>query len=60
MVNLAKLVLLKIWNANNGVAQIVNAVAAEATTYATHINTDDLQIFQINDYTFVLNRSIRS
>jgi hypothetical protein len=50
--------VLKIWNANNGVAQIVNAVAAEATTYATHINTDDLQIFQINDYTFVLNRSI--
>jgi hypothetical protein len=50
--------VLKIWNANNGVAQIVNSVAAEATAYATHINTDDLQIFQINDYTFVLNRNI--
>ena len=49
---------LKIWSANNGVQQTVNAVAAEATTYAVHGASDDLTILQINDYTFVLNRNI--
>lgn len=48
---------LKIWNANNGVQQTVNAVAAESTTYATHVNSEDLQTLQINDYIFVLNRT---
>jgi hypothetical protein len=48
---------LKIWDANNGVQQTVNAVAAEATTYAVHDSFDDLATLQINDYTFVLNRT---
>jgi hypothetical protein len=48
---------LKIWDANNGVQQTVNAVAAEATTYAVHDSFDDLTTLQINDYTFVLNRT---
>jgi hypothetical protein len=48
---------LKIWSANSGLQQTVNAVAAESTTYATHQAPDDLQLLQINDYIFVLNRN---
>lgn len=49
---------LRIWSANNGIQQTVNAVAAEATTYATHTNASDLTILQVNDYVFVLNRNV--
>jgi hypothetical protein len=48
---------LKIWDANNGIQQTVNAVAAEATTYAVHDSFDDLATLQINDYIFILNRT---
>ena len=49
---------LKIWSANNGIQQTVNAVAAESTTYATHTDAADLAILQVNDYIFVLNRNV--
>jgi hypothetical protein len=49
---------LKIWDANTGIQQTVNTVAAEATTYATHTSFSDLATLQINDYVFVLNRTI--
>ena len=48
---------LKVWDANNGVQQTVNTVAAESTAYAVHDSFDDLATLQINDYTFVLNRT---
>jgi hypothetical protein len=48
---------LKIWDANSGLQQTLNAVAAEATTYAVHDSFDDLVTLQINDYTFILNRT---
>jgi len=48
---------LKVWDANSGLQQTVNAVAAEATTYAVHDSFDDLATLQINDYTFILNRT---
>jgi hypothetical protein len=48
---------LKVWDANSGIQQTVNAVAAEAITYATHTSFADLATLQINDYTFVLNRT---
>jgi hypothetical protein len=48
---------LKIWDANSGLQQTVNAVAAESTTYAVHDSFDDLVTLQINDYTFILNRT---
>jgi hypothetical protein len=48
---------LKIWDANSGIQQTVNAVAAESVTYATHTSFADLATLQINDYTFVLNRT---
>ena len=49
---------LRIWSANNGIQQTVNAVAAESTTYATHTDSADLAILQVNDYIFVLNRNV--
>lgn len=49
---------LKIWSASNGLQQTINAVATEATAYATHTLSSDLQLLQINDYIFVLNRNI--
>ena len=48
---------LKIWSANNGLQQTVNSVAAESIAYAVHDSQDDLQVLQINDYIFVLNRN---
>ena len=56
IIQFSKAGALKIWSANNGLQQTVNAVAAESTTYATHTQADDLQTLQINDYIFVLNR----
>jgi hypothetical protein len=50
--------VLKIWDANSGLQQTVNSVAAESITYATHASFTDLDILQVNDYTFVLNRGI--
>jgi hypothetical protein len=49
---------LRIWDANNGVQQTINTVAAESTTYAVHNSFSDLDILQINDYIFVLNRLV--
>ena len=48
---------LKVWDANSGLQQTLNTVAAESTTYAVHDSFDDLATLQINDYIFVLNRS---
>jgi hypothetical protein len=50
--------VLKIWDANSGLQQTVNSVAAESITYATHNSFTDLDILQVNDYTFVLNRDV--
>ena len=50
--------VLKVWDANSGLQQTVNSVAAEAITYATHTSFADLATLQINDYTFVLNRQV--
>jgi hypothetical protein len=58
IIQFSKAGALKVWSANNGIQQTVNAVAAEAVTYATHVNSADLQTLQINDYIFVLNRKV--
>lgn len=56
IIQFSKAGALKVWSANNGLQQTVNAVAAEATAYAVHTNSEQLQTLQINDYIFVLNR----
>jgi hypothetical protein len=57
IIQFSKAGVLRIWNARTGAQQTVNTVAAESISYATHVNTDDLAVLQINDYTFVLNRT---
>ena len=58
IIQFSKAGALKIWSANSGLQQTVNAVAAESVTYATHTHADDLRILQVNDYIFVLNRTV--
>jgi hypothetical protein len=50
--------VLRVWDANTGIQQTVNAVAAESVTYATHTSFEDLATLQINDYIFILNRKV--
>jgi hypothetical protein len=57
IIQFSKAGALKIWSANNGLQQTVNAVAAESIAYATHTSADEIQTLQINDYIFVLNRT---
>lgn len=49
---------VKLWDAQSGVPYTVNTPSATATTYATHVKFDDLKVLQINDYIFILNRTI--
>ena len=58
LVEFTKAGALRIWNAETGAEQTVNPILAEATTYAVHVEQKDLQILQINDFIFVLNRAI--
>jgi hypothetical protein len=57
IIQFSKAGALKIWSANSGLQQTVNAVAAESIAYATHESADEIQTLQINDYIFVLNRT---
>jgi hypothetical protein len=56
IIQFSKAGVLKMWDAESGQAQIVNTQSAGSLTYATHINSSDLGILQVNDYYFVLNR----
>lgn len=58
LVQFSKAGVLKIWDAKTGAQQTVNTVAAPATTYATHTTSDQLVLFQINDYAFIVNRNV--
>jgi hypothetical protein len=58
LVEFTKAGALQIWNAETGTEQTVNPILAEATAYAVHVEQKDLQILQINDFIFVLNRAI--
>lgn len=58
LVQFSKAGTLKIWDAKTGTQQTVNAIAAAAATYATHVTSDELVLFQINDYAFLVNRGV--
>ena len=58
LVEFTKAGALRVWNAETGDEQTVNPILAEATAYAVHVEQKDLQILQINDFIFVLNRAI--
>jgi hypothetical protein len=49
----------RVWDADSGTEQTVNAVTdSAATAYATHTDKSQIELLQINDFTFVLNRAI--
>jgi len=58
LVEFTKAGALRIWNAETGTEQTVNPILPEATAYAVHVEQKDLQMLQINDFIFVLNRTI--
>lgn len=58
LVNVALNGTVRIWDAQSGVRQTVNSQAASATAYATHTDRRDIEVLQINDYIFVLNRKV--
>lgn len=49
---------VRLWDAQSGIQQTVNTLSGTATTYATHARSSDLEVLQINDYIFVLNRGV--
>jgi len=58
IIQFSKAGALRIWDAKTGTQQTVNAITNSATIYATHKTSDDLVLFQINDYAFVVNRKV--
>jgi hypothetical protein len=50
--------VVRLWDAQSGIQQTVNALSGTATSYATHTKSSDLEVLQINDYIFVLNRGV--
>ena len=50
--------VVRLWDAQSGIQQTVNAMSGTATTYATHVKSSDLEVLQINDYIFVLKRDV--
>jgi len=50
--------VVRLWDAQSGIQQTVNAMSGTATTYATHVKSSDLEVLQINDYIFTLNRGV--
>ena len=50
--------VVRVWDAQSGIQQTINALSGTATTYATHTKSSDLEVLQINDYIFVLNRGV--
>jgi hypothetical protein len=55
VIQISKLGQIRIWDAESGIQQTVNAISS---SYAAHIKEEDIALFQINDYIFVLNRGV--
>lgn len=49
---------VRLWDAQSGIQQTLNTLSASAQAYAVHTKASDLEILQINDYIFFLNRTI--
>ncbi len=58
IIQFSKAGALRIWDAKTGTQKTVNAITASAAAYATHTANDDLILFQINDYAFIVNRKV--
>ena len=51
--------MVKVWDAQSGEAQVVNAIGASAQAYLTHTTDDDLELLTVGDYSLILNRKIK-
>lgn len=51
--------MAKVWDAQSGEIQTVNAIASGAQAYLTHSSDDDLELLTIGDYTLILNRKVK-
>ena len=49
--------VLRIWDAQTGVAKTVNTPASSATSYISGVSEADFEMLQVSDYNFILNRS---
>jgi len=49
--------VVRIWDADTGVVQPVNTISAGALAYGTHTDQSQLDLLQINNFIFLLNRS---
>lgn len=49
---------IKVYDADSGQEQTVNSISSSAQAYATHTDASDIDLLQINDYTFFINRRI--
>ena len=58
LLQITKAGAVKLWDAQSGIPYTVNTPSATATAYATHERFDDIKVLQINDYIFILNRTI--
>lgn len=58
LVSVEKNGTVRLWDALSGIPQTLNTPLASATSYAAHTDRRDLEVLQINDYIFVLNRKI--
>lgn len=59
LVQVAKNGGLKIWDVESGVEQVVNTPAGSATAYAAHTDASQIELLQLNDFVFFLNRGVR-
>jgi len=50
--------MLKVWDAQSGESQIVNAIGAGAQGYLTHTNDAELELLTVGDYTLLLNKKV--
>jgi hypothetical protein len=57
VVQVAKNGTVRIWDADTGVAQPVNTISAGALAYGVHTDQSQLDLLQINNFIFLLNRS---
>ena len=50
--------MLKVWDAQSGESQTVNAIGAGAQAYLAHTNDDELELLTVGDYTLLLNKKV--
>jgi hypothetical protein len=50
--------MLKVWDAQSGEAQVVNAIGSGAQGYLAHTDDAELELLTVGDYTLLLNKKV--